>query len=132
MGSYDAIRVYLWAGMTSPRDPSAASLLTALGGMRGALSGQVPPERVATARGNGEGAGPVGFSGALLPYLSAAGDTADVDAQRQRIASMLDAARTAKTAVPYYDRVLLLFGEGWIDGRYRFDAHGRLVPGWHE
>ncbi|MFX6250500.1 hypothetical protein ABTF88_21320, partial [Acinetobacter baumannii] len=34
LGSYDAIRVYLWAGMTSPRDPQAAPLLAALDGMR--------------------------------------------------------------------------------------------------
>jgi endoglucanase len=37
LGSYDAIRVYLWAGMTSPRDPDAAALLAALDGMRQAI-----------------------------------------------------------------------------------------------
>ncbi|NPT47153.1 cellulase [Paraburkholderia sp. 1N] len=130
VGSYDAIRVYLWAGMTSPNDPLAASLLAALGGMRGALAGQVPPERIATATGVTEGVGPVGFSGALLPYLAATGDTVVADGQRQRIASMLDAAQAEKKTEPYYDRVLLLFGEGWADGRYRFDENGRLVPRW--
>jgi len=30
----------------------------------------------------------------------------------------------------YYDRVLGLFGTGFIDGRYRFDEAGRLVPAW--
>ncbi len=30
----------------------------------------------------------------------------------------------------YYDRVLGLFGTGFIDGRYRFDEAGRLVPSW--
>ncbi|WP_114809478.1 cellulose synthase complex periplasmic endoglucanase BcsZ [Paraburkholderia kururiensis] len=129
VGSYDAIRVYLWAGMTSPRDPLAAPLLDALAGMRSAVSNgnAGPPERVATAEGTLVGSGPVGFSAALLPYLRASGDLTALDAQRARIASMLDAARAAKTAVPYYDRVLLLFGEGWADGRYRFDENGQLV-----
>ena len=30
----------------------------------------------------------------------------------------------------YYDQVLILFGKGWLDGKYRFDAQGRLQPKW--
>src|ERR1700737_1597452 len=41
-GSYDAIRVYLWAGITSSRDPLAKPLLAALGGMRAAVSAAAP------------------------------------------------------------------------------------------
>ncbi|NIF75705.1 cellulase, partial [Burkholderia sp. Ap-962] len=32
----------------------------------------------------------------------------------------------------YYDRVLGLFGAGAVEGRYRFDAGGRLLPAWSE
>jgi endoglucanase len=144
VGSYDAIRVYLWAGITSSRDPLAKPLLAALGGMRAAVSA-APPERVATTSADATGTAPASFSGALLPYLQALGDDQAVRAQRARIVSMLGAAPPAPSAMfsdgqaspmrqaaSYYDRVLLLFGQGWIDGRYRFDAQGRLEPEWQK
>lgn len=130
-GSYDAIRIYLWAGMTSPRDPLAKPLLAALGGMRRAVdAADVPPERVATQTGDLAGSGPVGFSAALLPYLGALGDDAGANAQTRRIAAMQAAAGDAKQALAYYDAVLQLFGVGWTEHRFRFDEHGRLMPAW--
>lgn len=131
IGSYDAIRTYLWAGVTSPRDPLAKPLLAALGGMRqAARSAAVPPERVATQTGETAGTGPVGFSAALVPYLSALGDETDAAVQAQRIAAMRAAANAAKQPLAYYDQVLVLFGVGWAQHRYRFDEQGRLVPSW--
>lgn len=131
-GSYDAIRTYLWAGVTSPRDPLAKPLLAALGGMRRAVeSAAVPPEHVATQTGETAGTGPVGFSAALVPYLSALGDEADAAEQAQRVAAMRAAANDAKQPLAYYDQVLVLFGVGWAQHRYRFDEHGRLMPNWH-
>lgn len=130
-GSYDAIRIYLWAGVTSPRDPLAKPLLGALGGMRRALdAADLPPERVATQTGETAGTGPVGFSAALVPYLSALGDEAGVAAQARRIAAMRAAANDAAQPLAYYDQVLLLFGVGWAEHRYRFDERGRLMPNW--
>src|SRR3990167_9224465 len=41
-GSYDAIRVYLWAGMTHPKDPLAKPLLASLHGMARATAATVP------------------------------------------------------------------------------------------
>lgn len=131
IGSYDAIRTYLWAGVTSPRDPLAKPLLAALGGMRRAVdSANVPPERVATQTGETAGTGPVGFSAALVPYLSALGDEAGVAAQARRIAAMRAAAQDAKQPLAYYDQVLVLFGVGWAQHRYSFDEQGRLIPSW--
>ena len=42
------------------------------------------------------------------------------------------AAQSAKAGTPthYYDQCLILFGKGWLDGRYRFDDQGRLQPQW--
>jgi endoglucanase len=131
VGSYDAIRIYLWAGMTSPRDPLAKPLLAALGGMRRAVdAADAPPERVATQTGEFAGTGPMGFSAALVPYLSALGDDAGASAQTHRISAMQAAASDAKQPLVYYDAVLQLFGVGWAEHRYRFDEHGRLLPGW--
>jgi endo-1,4-beta-D-glucanase Y len=131
VGSYDAIRIYLWAGMTSPRDPLAKPLLAALGGMRRAVDvGGMPPEQVATQTGEIAGVGPVGFSAALIPYLSALGDEAGVTAQARRIAATRADVNKAAQPLAYYDRVLLLFGMGWAEHRYRFDEQGRLMPSW--
>ncbi|SDV47840.1 cellulose synthase complex periplasmic endoglucanase BcsZ [Chitinasiproducens palmae] len=126
VGSYDAIRTYLWAGMTPKSDPLAAPLLAALGGMRAAAGGAVP-EKVATVTGTTSGTGPAGFSAALLPYYMALGANGQLNAARARAA---DASGAASQAPGYYDRVLQLFGQGYADGRYRFDASGRLLPNW--
>ena len=76
IGSYDAIRVYLWAGMTASSDPLAAPLLRALNGMDTALKLRaLPPEMVDLTTGVGRGDGPFGFSAALLPYLATLGST---------------------------------------------------------
>ncbi len=34
------------------------------------------------------------------------------------------------TATNYYDRALILFGKGWLDGQYKFGDDGRLQPKW--
>ena len=69
VGSYDAIRSYLWAGVTSAADPLFADSLKALDGMRAALvtSGGLPPEKVDVTTGQTTGTGPLGFSAVLLP-----------------------------------------------------------------
>ena len=132
LGSYDAIRVYLWAGMTAPGDPLAAGLLSAVNGMHGALSTyNVVPEKVACVSGMpGPTPGPIGFYAALLPYLLANNDRVQVGATLARIERLENAANAA--IPPYYDRVLLLFGRGWLEGRYRFSAQGRLLPRWEK
>lgn len=128
VGGYEAIRVYLWAGMTDAADPLAARVSARLGGpaqmlrTRGRLA-----ERVNTVLGTGTGEAPAGFSAALLPYLAARGETSLADAQRALVpaAGSADAER-----LPYYERTLVLFGRGWSEGRYRFDVNGRLLPAW--
>jgi endo-1,4-beta-D-glucanase Y len=128
-GSYDAIRVYLWAGLTSSADPLAKSWLAAVGGMRAKVAQTgIPPEKVSSTTGTASGEGPLSYWGALAPYFKALGDERGLGLARTHLA-VLDTNVPGREPV-YYDRVLGLFGTGFIDGRYRFDEAGRLVPSW--
>lgn len=121
-GSYDAIRVYLWAGMMSSHDPRRAILLRHLAGMRAALKrDMLPPERIDVTDGRVSGAGPAGFSAALLPILSAWGDQQALHLQETRIVAMGGLPKV------YYERALGLFAQGWMEQRYRFEKNGSLV-----
>lgn len=123
-GSYDAIRVYLWAGMMSDRDPDKARLLRRLTGMRSSLaSAPAPPERVDALTGEMAGIAPIGFSAALLPYLDSLGARDAAHQQRQRLAALQRAPKA------YFERVLVLFGLGWWEKRFRFDRDGQFLPG---
>lgn len=123
-GSYDAIRNYLWVGMLALDAPERKALLAQLQPMADLTAEQgLPPERVDALTGQSHGVGPVGFSAALLPMLH---NTLAEQVQRQRLAA------TAFDGQAYYDTVLRLFGEGWIQGRYRFNAAGELLVGGHK
>ncbi|MGF1547865.1 MAG: cellulose synthase complex periplasmic endoglucanase BcsZ [Thiotrichales bacterium] len=125
--SYDAIRIYLWIGMLNPAEPLRASLLAAL--QPGFCASDKPPERVHLPTQKPEGEGPVGFKAALLPYLAALGNQACL----QRLQSEIDASwhENLLTEEPvYYDQNLALFGLGWFDRRYHFDAKGHLHTQW--
>ncbi|WP_244943654.1 cellulose synthase complex periplasmic endoglucanase BcsZ [Xanthomonas massiliensis] len=128
MGSYDAIRVYLWAGMTAAADPLRAGLLAALSGPQQMLKSQgYLAEKVDTRNGAGSGRAPAGFAAALLPYLDALGEGALLASQRNALPS-----GSAAEALPYYERALVLFGKGWSEGRYRFSTDGQLLPAWRD
>ena len=165
VGSYDAIRVYLWLGLSvgglagagagagvqadgnakvasrasNAAEGSAArmaeaqayhadvaALLVHHAPMAALTHGLgAPPEKVNSLLGVAAGDhGPTGFSAALLPFLRAL---------QQPVALRLQQARLqARDAEPqaYYEQVLRLFGQGALEGRYRFDAGGRLWPAW--
>lgn len=131
-GSFDAIRVYLWAGLTDPSDPLQRPLLDALAGMQRVLTERnVPPLKVGSASGAIEGTGPVGFSAAVLPYLKARRQPKLVEQQQLRVAALQDGGPGQK-GLGYYDSVLTMFGKGWSDQRFRFDREGRLIPRWRQ
>jgi endoglucanase len=126
-GSYDAIRVYLWAGISGDSDAVVINALAAYAAL--IRDNGVPPENVNPLTGVAvvSDYAPIGYSGAVLPYLSVLGDTVTLDKQRARLRAA--GSRTGKGGpTNYYDQVLILFGQGWIEGRYRFDAQGRLQP----
>ncbi|ECH2875816.1 cellulase [Salmonella enterica] len=122
ISSYDAIRVYLWAGMMHDGDPQKARLLAKFKPMATlTIKNGVPPEKVDVASGNAQGTGPVGFSAALLPFLQ----NRDAQAvQRQRVADHFPGNDA------YYNYVLTLFGQGWDQHRFRFTVKGELLPDW--
>jgi len=130
--SYDAIRVYLWAGMLHPGTPRRAELLECAGGMVKRLQeAELPPEEVAPDGRLKESRSPVGFSAAVVPLLLAAAERRAVAAQRRRMAQDFD-AETGLYGRParYYDQCLALFSTGWTEDRFRFGPDGRLIVSW--
>lgn len=126
-GAYNAIRVYLWAGLTAPRDPLRTAVLQRFRPMADfVVAHGHPPERVDTQAGTfGANAGNAGFSAAVAPYLAALGLDDAARAQAQRTRTM-----AAQAPLGYYSQVLALFGLGHLDGHFRFEADGTLVPAW--
>ncbi|MGU7779723.1 cellulose synthase complex periplasmic endoglucanase BcsZ [Burkholderia sp. PU8-34] len=127
--AYNAIRVYLWAGMLDPADPLAAPLLARFAPFADHIAAHgAPPEKVDTTTGvAGPNDGNGGFSAAAVPFLDARGQHALADAQAARVDTL------ARQSPPgYYTSVLTLFGFGWRDGRYRFAADGTLDVHWQE
>lgn len=133
IGSYDAIRVYLWAGMLDPATPEREALLTSLSGMAKCLrSAAVPPAKVTQDGRIEDPDGPVGFSAALVPYLSALGETVLRDQQMNRVRSQFD-SKTGLYGNParYYDQNLLLFALGSVEHRFWFGSKGELQTSWN-
>ena len=134
-GSYDAIRVYLWLGMSDVREPLAAPLLKQLDGMARltAATGR-PPETVQVLQGSVQGQSPFGFSAALIPYFHAKGQSDVALVLRQRAEQDLREAlaRPDASAGPprYYNFMLSLFAFGWADKHYRFREDGTLKLSW--
>ncbi|NGY03752.1 cellulose synthase complex periplasmic endoglucanase BcsZ [Solimonas terrae] len=130
VGSYDAIRVYLWAGMVPLADADARRLRGALNGYRDMIRelGHVP-ERWSTGNSGISGDAPPGFYAALLPFLQRSGDPALYEQLRQHLDETRVDGLYGKPA-RYYDQVLVLFGKGFVDGHYHFDAKGRVIPSW--
>ena len=122
VGSYNAIRVYLWAGMLHDEAVGAQRLKAHFrqGSQYLNVDG-VPAERVDILSGRATDQGPIGFSAAMLPLF---GDTEFGETQRRRLAAK------APSEIGYYSRVLRLFGTGWDERRFGFDADGYLIPAW--
>lgn len=137
IGSYDAIRVYLWAGMGCRLDGEPDDTLDLrdwllpIGGMAEQLYGnQAPPERIDTQTGVPRREHePPGFSAAMLPYLAARSDAKLLKQQKNRLNNTLQGGLYGETPA-YYDQVLALFGKGRISGRFRFGSKGELLPRW--
>ena len=90
-GSYDAIRVYLWAGMLNEASPAKARLIHALPGMNIYLQTHAaPPEKISNQGVPLGQDGPVGFSAALLPYLQSIPNQSALAQQMVRFKSQLN------------------------------------------
>ena len=132
-GSFDAIRVYLWVGMTNPETPGYRATLDALWGMSTYRNKHMfPPESVTPAGRVLEANGPVGFSAAVSPYLQALGHRKAFDIQQSRLVAEVN-PKNGLYGNPshYYDQNLALFAEGWLAHRFGFCRNGNLWVKWN-
>lgn len=129
VGSYEAIRVYLWLGMANPRTDGVKLSLAELGGMAAYLKSHTTPPSAVDPAGNVlVKDAPVGFSAAVIPFLRAQGMKKEEQTQQDRLVALRD----PKTGLygkdgAYYDQNLALFATGWTEERFRFEADGRLL-----
>jgi endo-1,4-beta-D-glucanase Y len=135
VGSYDAIRVYLWAGMTPRSDPVFRPLLAALDGMRQTMSASgAPPEKVNVKSGATEGLAPFGYSAALVTYLQTKGEMRLAEQMQRYAQQALDNALISGPRIEpvYYNMMLSLFAFGWAEKRYQFRSDGTLRLSWEK
>lgn len=127
IGSYNAIRVYLWSGMLAEKAPYRAKLMALHASMIELIKVHgAPPENVKGSTQAAQGVGPIGFSAALIPLLFISNETQLLQQQLDRI----NARYFSPETTPYYDYALGLFGLGWYHERYRFDENGYLITQW--
>lgn len=123
LGSYNAIRTYLWTGMLSKKDHARSVLMHHYDPMvKTTIATNLPLEKVNILTGKGNRAGNAGFAACILPMLS------DSSAARKTAAWI----RTLIANEPieqksYYRNVLMLFGTGFDAGLFAFDADGHLL-----
>jgi endoglucanase len=132
-GSYDAIRVYLWAGMIDGSGTIRAQVLSSIPAMSVYLADHdAPPEKVSDQGIPLAQDGPVGFSAAVLPYLRAFPDSSRISArQTVRLSKMRDPSTGLYGKdLAYYDQNLALFSTGFLDSRFRFGPGGELNVQW--
>jgi endoglucanase len=128
-GSYDAIRVYLWAGMSGAGSADLRRRLAPF--ITLVKRNGTAPEKVDPQTGQPLPAdySPPGYAGALLPFLQSSGETQLLAAQVARVSSLAGRGGSADRS-NYYDEVLMLFGSAWIEQRYAFSEQGALLPAW--
>lgn len=136
VGSWDAIRVYLWAALSAPESPGRSAILQATSGMaRFVAQKGVVPLRLHVKSGRGSGVAPVGFLAAVLPDLQALGEHGAYRSISARLHAfqLRDGlyARPPGYHPRYYQTVLILLSEGFLHGRYRFGPDGRLLVPWN-
>lgn len=127
VGSYDAIRVYLWAALDQAIEPRAALQVGAFADLIQQMGR--PPEIVDVKEGTIRGGDPIGFSAAVLPYLERLGKVRLLKKQQKRLDEQRVAGHLGQPP-HYYDQVLGLFGEGAYSRRYRFENDGRVTVRW--
>jgi endoglucanase len=131
IGSYDAIRVYLWAGMLPREEGLRPALQGTLGGpWRWLGEHGTLPEKIDVVTGQtGDSPAPPGYFAALLPEARMRGDQALVRALEERLEETLQGGLYGDPPA-YYDQNLALFARGFVEGRFRFDGRGEFVSAW--
>jgi len=132
-GSYDAIRVYLWLAMSTPPLKAQACRVSrdwlALAQRASDWLDHWPTHAQAHAPGGAASrtgatmyeAGP-GFTATAWALAQACGPASLANDLRQRVLQQVQHAPRG-----YYQRALLLFATGWLEGRFRFLPQGQLA-----
>ncbi|AEU36508.1 cellulose synthase complex periplasmic endoglucanase BcsZ [Granulicella mallensis] len=131
-GSYDAIRVYLWAGLTSSNTHGRDDLLKALSGMTSYMrTHPLPPEFVIEDKPEVRGDGPISFSAALIPFLQESRAPEAVAQQKKRLKDALSTGTGLYGQPPrYYDQNLAMFALGYTEHRFHIQSNGELEVPW--
>ena len=131
--SYDAIRVYLWAGMLDERTFLRKQVVEAVSpAMVDFLRDHVnPPAQVNEKGVVEEFRSDVGFAAAVLPLLFTLNEMSSVAKQQRKLASEWEASTGLYGSnARYYDACLTLFANGWTEQKFSFDAQGALNLRW--
>jgi endo-1,4-beta-D-glucanase Y len=130
-GSYDAIRVYLWAGITAAATPGRDAILKGLSGMTSYLTTYAAPPEVASEGAAPHGTGPISFSAALIPFLQSVHEPNAAAAQQRRLANAMSSSTGLYGNPPrYYDQNLAMFSLGYTEHRYRIQSNGDVEIPW--
>ena len=132
VGAYEAIRVYLWLGLSDEGTPGLSAMLAQLPAMAKYLQHEMtPPLEVNNVGEVLKKDPPPGFSAAVIPYLQLLGKRNEVRTQETRLGAMRDPkSGLYGNQAAYYDQNLALFATGWMEKRYHFDRGGKLVVPW--
>ena len=132
VGAYEAIRVYLWLGLTNEGTPGLTAMLAQLPSMAAYLQHELTPPQEVDAQGQvTKRDAPPAFSAAVVPYLHLLGRRNEERVQLTRLGATRDESSGlyGKQAA-YYDQNLALFATGWTEQRYHFDRGGKLLVRW--
>ena len=119
LGSYNAIRTYMWAAMMSPADPVRDVLVEQFEPFaKLTRETNMPPEKINVITGERQGYGSPGFAACVLELLGN-GPTQNY-------------LRTVIENDPiigenYYRNTLMVYAIGFDRGLYRFDRNGYLI-----
>jgi endoglucanase len=132
IGSYDAIRIYLWLGIADPATPGLKDFIANVPAMADYLKANSVPPLVVDSTGKViDAQGTIGFSAAVTPYLSALHLKSQATKQMDRLTATKDASSGLYgREAAYYDQNLALFATGWAEQYYRLDRDGRLKLKW--
>ena len=126
-GSYNAIRVYLWAGMLSEDNQHWPILKTHFAKSVQFINKlQAVPESIDTSLLAYNNTGNIGFDISFLPLIS----RLQYPELEQTIITKVNQSDVL-TSNSYYQSVLALYGLGWMENRFEFSDNGQLIVSWN-
>ena len=130
MMSYDAIRVYLWAGMLDGDEPLRSNIVPHLSGITKYLEngGHIPAEVNLLTR-RAARSFPVGFAAAVLPLLKSENFSSAYQEESKWLKSKMKKCLLGITPL-YYNNSLAMFSYGWEAGAFSFGLAGELQVPW--